>query len=524
MQRMYPRRPDRTQAAGRAILTGDVVNIGDVQADPEYATDLAVAGGWRSILCVPMLRESEPIGTIGVIRGQAGRFSDAQVELLRTFADQAVIAVENARLFNELEARNRELTEALERQTATAEILSVISSSPTGVQPTFDAIARSAALLCRADLSGVHRFDGELIHFAAQYGRTTEEIEAVRRAFPQRPSRSSATARCIRSAAIVQIADHHDDPDIADSLRMFRTVLAVPMLREGRPVGSISVARRVVDPFTDDQVDLLKTFADQAVIAIENVRLFTELQEKNHALTEAHSQVTEALEQQTATSEILHAISSSPTDVQPVFDAIVRSALRLLDGVGANVARVVGDELHLAALTTTDEMGDRALSATYPMPIRGWNVAARAVRARAPVYLVDTETDPDYQTMGKGLTRARGVRSIVAVPMLSHTSIVGTIAVSRLEPGSFSDKEIALLQTFADQAVIAIENVRLFKELEVRNRDLTEALGQQTATSEILSVISSSPTDVQPVFEAIAQSATRLCEGARPSFARSTAS
>src|SRR6266508_1747099 len=210
----------------------------------------------------------------------------------------SVIAIENVRLFKELEARNCDLTEALERQTATAEILSVISSSPTGVQPTFDAIARSAALLCRADLSGVHRFDGELIHFAAQYGRTAEEIEAVRQAFPQRPSRASATARFILSAAVVQIADHHDDPDIVDSLRMFRTVLAVPMLREGRPVGSISVARRVVVPFTEDQVELLKTFADQAVIAIENVRLFTELESRN-------KQLTEALEQQTATSEIL---------------------------------------------------------------------------------------------------------------------------------------------------------------------------------------------------------------------------
>src|SRR4029453_6901235 len=156
-------------------------------ADSEYATDLAIAGGWRSILSVPLLREGKPIGTIGVIRAQGGRFSDAQVELLKTFAEQAVIAVENVRLFKELGARNSELTEALGRQGATAEILSGISGSPTGVQPPSDAIARSAALLCRADLSGVHRFAGELIHFAAQYGRTAEEIEAVRQAFPQRP-------------------------------------------------------------------------------------------------------------------------------------------------------------------------------------------------------------------------------------------------------------------------------------------------------------------------------------------------
>ena len=290
-QRMYPRRPDRTQAAGRAILTGDVVNIADVQADPEYATELAVAGGWRSILNVPMLLRGKPIGTIGVIRGQAGQFPDAQVELLRTFAEQAVIAIENVRLFDELGARNARLAEALEREKATAQILGIISSSPTGVQPTFDAIARSAALLCRADLSGVHRFDGDLIHFVAQHGRTLEEIEAVRRAFPQRPGRASATARCVLTAAVVQVADHHDDPDIAPSLRTFRTVLAVPMLRDGRPVGSISVARRVADPFTDDQVDLLQTFADQAVIAIENVRLFRELQASNREIAQKSRQI-----------------------------------------------------------------------------------------------------------------------------------------------------------------------------------------------------------------------------------------
>ena len=165
--------------------------------------------------------------------------------------------------------------------------------------------------------------------------------------------------------------------------------------------------------------------------------------------------LTEALDQQTATAEILRVISSSPTDVQPVFDAIVQSALRLLDGFGANVARLVGEDLHLAALTTTDEAGNSALTAIFPMPISGWNIAARAVRARAPVYLDDTETDAEYRSRGAGLARARGVRSIVAVPMMSQNNVVGTIAVSRREPGSFSDEEIALLQTFADQAVIA---------------------------------------------------------------------
>src|SRR5262245_32880133 len=494
MQRMYPRRPDRKQAAGRAILTGDVVNIADLQADPEYATDLAIAGGWRSILSVPMLREGKPIGTIGVIRGQVGRFSDAQVGLLKTFAEQAVIAVENVRLFKELGARNSELTEALERQTATAEILSVISSSPTGVQPTFDAIARSAALLCQADLSGVHRFDGELIHFAAQYGRTTAEIEAVRQAFPQRPSRASATARCILLGTVVQVPDHHDDPDIVDSLRMFRTVLAVPMLRDGRPVGSISVARRVVKPFTDGQVDLLKTFADQAVIAIENVRLFNETKE--------------ALERQTATAEILNVISSSPTDLQPVFDAIAQSAMRLCDGSFSAVSQYDGAVLHLAAHAHVTAEGIDSMRQLFPLRPTRTTVAGRVVTGGTVVHIPDVQTDPEYM---QPFAQALRARSGLGVPILQGRATLGVIVVGRFEARPFSEREIDLLQTFADQAVIAIENVRLFKELEARNRELTQALDRQTATSEILSVISGSRTDLQPVFDTIVRNAVRLC-------------
>src|SRR5262245_50717684 len=266
------RQPIHGSVAGYAVREARVVHVEDVTRADDFPVgrDIARRLGWRTTLSAPLLREGIAIGAILIRRSEVRPFSDQQITHLQTFADQAVIAIENVRLFTELQEKNRALTEAhaqvseaLERQTATAEILSVISSSPTGVQPTFDAIASSAALLCRADLSGVHRFDGELIHFVAQYGRTAEEIEAVRQSFPQRPSRMSATARCILSGTVVQIADHHDDPDIADSLRMFRTVLAVPMLRQDRPVGSISVARRVVEPFTDDQVGLLKTFADQ---------------------------------------------------------------------------------------------------------------------------------------------------------------------------------------------------------------------------------------------------------------------
>src|SRR5262249_23643281 len=270
------------------------------------------------------------------------------------------------------------------------------------------------ALLCRADLSGVHRFDGELIHFAAQYGRTAEEIQAVRRAFPQRPSRASATARCILSAAVVQIADHHDDPDIVDSLRMFRTVLAVPMLREGRPVGSISVARRVVEPFTEDQIALLQTFADQAVIAIENVRLFTELQDKNEALTQAHAQVTESLEQQTATSELLKVIGRSTFDLQPVFETLVENARRLCVAERAFVHRFDGQLLRVMATHNVTPALQEFVEHN-PFPLGRSTVMAWAGLERRTIHIHDVQADPEITYEGNVIER---LRTALAVPML----------------------------------------------------------------------------------------------------------
>jgi two-component system, NtrC family, sensor kinase len=254
----------------------------------------------------------------------------------------------------QLQTRKRDLVEAQEQQTATSEIWQVISSSPTGVEPVFEAIARSAATLCEADLSGVFTFDGELIHLVVQHGRTLEAIEAVRRAFPQAPGRRSVTARAILAAAAVQVPDHTEDPEVADTLRIYRTVLAVPMSRDDRPIGAISVARRVVRPFTEKQIALLVTFADQAVIAIENVRLFNETKE--------------ALEQQTATSEILRVISSSQTDVQPVFDAIAVKALDLCRVTTGWVYTFDGELIHVAAAHGLSPEGIEARRQSYPMP------------------------------------------------------------------------------------------------------------------------------------------------------------
>ncbi len=256
--RLFPRAPARGSSPGRAILNRSLVHIPDVLEDPEYDPDVVRAAGLRGVLSMPMLSDGKVIGAISVSRDTPGPFAHSQIELLKTFADQAVIAIENARLF-------KETKDALEQQTATAEILRVISSSPTGVQPTFEAIARAATSLCEADLSGLYPFDENLIHFGAQHGRTPDEVDAARQAFPQPPSRLSVTARAILAAAVVQVADVSEDSEIADTLRIYRTVLSVPMLRDDRPVGAITVARRVVRPFTDQQIALLQAFADQAV-------------------------------------------------------------------------------------------------------------------------------------------------------------------------------------------------------------------------------------------------------------------
>ncbi len=503
IRRHFPMRLDAETVTARSIRRRATVHIADALVDPDYeAKDSALAGGYRACLGVPMLREGQVIGSIFVARGKPGLFTDSQVQLLRTFADQAVIAIENVRLFKALESRNRELTEALEQQTATSEILRVISRSPTDVQPVFDTIVQAALELCRASSANVFTFDGDLVHLASHVNVNPAYVDALRRFFPRLPGRGTAVLRAILTRSVVAIPDVFSDKDYDHEMGArsiaggFRSVLAIPLMRDGNAIGGIAVGRPEPGPFPDKQVALLQTFADQAVIAIENVRLFNETKE--------------TLERQTATAEILKVISSSPTDTQPIFDAIVQSAVRLCDAVYSAAVRLEGGLIHLVAHHNWSGDGLAMARRLFPMPPDQDHLTAQAIRENRIIHQHHLQSDPTVPATSRELATAQGYQTLLIVPMLREGRAIGAIVVANAER-RFSDKQVTLLQTFADQAVIAIENVRLFTELEARNRDLTEALEQQTATSEILRVISQSQTDVQPVFDTIVAAAMKLC-------------
>ena len=458
------------------------LHIPDVHATQNEFPMVGASGEFSTFLSAPLRQRDQLIGTLTARRTELRPFTPPQIKLLETFADQAVIAIENVRLFQELK-------ESLEQQAATSEILGVIASSPTDVRPVLDVISENAARLCASTDAQIFRLEGELTRKVASYGATTPVL-AVGQTRPL--SRTSASGRAILERQIVIIQDAQTDAEtdpalVANFLRQgIRTVLAVPLLREGVSIGSIVIRRTESRAFSDREIALLKAFAAQAVIAIENVRLFKELQERN-------AELREALEYQTATAEVLAIISRSPTDVQPVLDAIVESA-----------ARVCGIDDVVLRLHDGNTMVPRAHFGSVPMgraevsidePQYQW------MREHGTLHIPDVRAQNDFPMLGA----VSGTRTLLRVPLRQKGELVGTLGTRRMEVRPFTPAQIKLLETFADQAVIAIENVRLFQELK-------ESLEQQTATSEILGVIASSPTDIQPVLDVVAENAARLCD------------
>ena len=519
-----PRYAGPNTPAGRMVATRTVVHVADLAAERAYveerdpSTVAAVElGGVRTFLAVPMLKENELIGTFALARQEVRPFTDRQIALVTNFAAQAVIAIENARLLNELRERTTDLTErtadlteALEQQTATSEVLQVISSSPGDLEPVFAAMLENAARICDADFGNIFRWDGDALHLIATHN-TPPSFAEYRKRQPLPLKANLPFARMVAAKAVVHCADaaalpayvEQHDPEVAAAVELggIRTFVAVPMLKENNLIGALIVYRQEVRPFTDKQIELVKNFAAQAVIAIENSRLLNELRQRTTDLSEA-------LERQRATSDLLQVISGSPGNLEPVFQAMLENAVGICGANFGNMFLYEDDAFRTVAMFNAPEAYANARMGA-PLHPPSDSGLGRLVATKEVVQIADLRTVERYvinrDPFVVAAVELAGIRTLLAVPMLKEGRLVGAIVIYRQEVRPFGEKQTELVKNFASQVVIAIENARLLNELR-------QSLEQQTATSQVLQVISKSPGNLQQVFATMLENATRICE------------